>query len=299
VSGKAYFSLLKMTTMAYYSKQWSSATPGYLIFLIDQSSSMSHLWTENKTFAEYTAEVINQTINELIATNAAGETVKDRVFISLIGYSGNNIITDIRSDYLSKYAESPIRVERYTKTVSDGLGGLVNMDVEMPIFLEPKADGYTPMSGAFSLAMRLIQGWITKKNDNPVPVIINISDGHPEVGNPELDKLETEQTIQLASQIMRLQTLDGYPLIFNVHIAKNGTEIKFPEHQFELNGDGMAELLFKISSEVPNVYKQAAKDLNLKNIGDNAKGFISNASPETLIKFINFGSSGGVNRSTN
>jgi hypothetical protein len=285
--------------MSTYSKQWSSATPGYLIFLIDQSGSMAHEWIDGKSFATYTAEVINQTINELIATNAAGETVKDRVFISLIGYSGYDSIDPIRSDYLSKYAEEPIRVEKYTTRTSDGAGGTVDMEIEMPIFLEPKAHLFTPMSGAFGLAKRLIEGWIKKKNDNPVPVIINISDGRPEGENPQLTKIEIEQTILVASDIMRLQTLDGYPLIFNVHIAKNSAEIKFPEYEFELNGDPMAEFLFKISSEVPSVYKQAAKDLNLKNIGDHAKGFISNASPETLLKFINFGSSGGISRSTN
>jgi hypothetical protein len=283
--------------MTNYSKQWSTATPGYLIFLIDQSQSMEKPWTTGSTFAEYTAEVINQTINELIATNAAGESVKNRVFITLIGYGGNNSVDNLRSDYLSSYAENPIRVEKFSKKVSDGAGGLVNMQIEMPIFLEPKASGVTPMSGAFGLAKRLIQGWIQKKNDNPVPVVINVSDGRPEGGNPDLDKTELEQTILVANDIMRLQTLDGYPLIFNVHIANSGAEIKFPEYEFELNGDSMAELLFKISSEVPLVYKQAAKDLNLKSIGVNAKGFISNASPETLLKFINFGSSGGINRS--
>ena len=284
--------------MTNYSKQWSTATPGYLIFLIDQSSSMERSWIGENTFAKYTADVINQTINELIATNAAGETVKNRVFISLIGYGGDHSIDNLRSDYLSSYAENPIRVENFTKKVSDGANGWVNMEIEMPIFLEPKASGITPMSGAFWLAKRLIQGWIQKKNDNPVPVIINVSDGRPEGGSPELNKVEIEQSISIANDIMRLQTLDGYPLIFNVHIAKNATEIKFPEYEFELNGDPMAEFLFKISSAVPNVYKQAAKDLNLKSIGDNAKGFISNASPDTLLKFINFGSSGGVNRST-
>jgi len=284
--------------MTNYSKQWSAATPGYLIFLIDQSSSMENPYTKENTRAEYTAEVINQTINELIAANAAGETVKNRVFISLIGYGGSNSVENLRSDYLSSYAESNIRVEKFTKKVSDGANGWVNMEIEMPIFLDPKASGVTPMSGAFGLAKKLIQGWILKKNDNPVPVVINVSDGRPEAGRPDLDKIEIEQTILVANDIMRLQTLDGYPLIFNVHIANGGTEIKFPEYEFELNGDSMAELLFKISSEVPLVYKQAAKDLNLKSIGDNAKGFISNASPETLLKFINFGSSGGINRST-
>jgi len=283
-----------------YTKQWSSATPGYLIFLVDQSNSMSTAWDDGKSFADYTAEAINRTINELIATNAAGETVKDRVFVSLIGYGANNDeVKNIRSDYLSKYADSPITVQTINKKVSDGAGGWINMQVEMPIFLLPKFGGVTPMSGAFGLAKRLIQDWITEKNDNPVPVIINISDGKPYISNDIYESAESERTIKAAKEIMEIQTLDGNPLVFNVHISKGGQEIQFPENENELSGDDMAGLLFKISSKVPVVYKKAAKDLDLRNLKDNSRGFISNAAkPDTLIKFINFGSSGGINRTT-
>ena len=182
--------------------------------------------------------------------------------------------------------------------MGDGAGGTIEMEMEIPIFLEPLSSGLTPMADAFQFAKKLIEGWIQKKNDNPVPVIINISDGRPEGASVPLTKIEVDNTIIAASEIMKLQTLDGFPLIFNVHIAKDGKEIQFPEYEFELNNNTMAELLFKISSSVPNIYKQAAKDLDLNKIGDNAKGFISNASPETLLKFINFGSSGGVNRAS-
>ncbi|RZJ98963.1 MAG: hypothetical protein EOO46_23200 [Flavobacterium sp.] len=285
--------------MKRYSKQWSTATPGYLIFLIDQSKSMGETWENGKSYAEFTAEVINKTINELIATNAAGSTVKNRVFISLIGYGGHNQIENLRSDYISRYADTPIRVEERSEHVSDGEGGLIELEIEVPIFVEPKAVGLTPMAGAFDLCYRLINGWISKKNDNPVPVVINISDGFPEAGSPESNLVEAQRTIELANEIMRLETLDGNPLIFNVHISRdNVNEISFPQYKFELNADSMAEFLYEISSEVPDSYKRAAKDLNLKEIGSNAKGFISNASPETLIKFINFGSSGGSDSST-
>src|ERR1022692_3829589 len=130
--------------MSNYSQQWSSATPGYLIFLIDQSFSMSYPWFKDTSKAQYTAWVVNKTINELIATNAAGETAKDRVFISLIGYGGENSIVNLRSDYLSKYANSPLRIEKSTKQVKNGVGGYVNINIEMPIFLEPKAEKWTP-----------------------------------------------------------------------------------------------------------------------------------------------------------
>jgi hypothetical protein len=279
-----------------YSRQWSTATPGYLIFLIDQSSSMGNEWSEGKTFSQFTAEVVNKTINELIATNAAGETVKDRVFISLIGYGGNSTVKDIRSDYLSTYAESPLRVEKTVKKVSDGEGSYFDMIIETPIFLEAESNGVTPMSKAFEVAEQLIESWVQKKNDNPVPVVINVTDGRPETGKVELNEEEVLRTITTANSIFGIETLDGNPLIFNVHISKKQQEIQFPVNRSDVGTDENAKILFQISSRVPEIYKKAAKDLMLGELKPGSKGLISNASPETLIKFINFGSSGGLFR---
>lgn len=281
--------------MSNYSKQWSTATPGYLIFLIDQSSSMGAEWAEGNTFAEFTAEVVNKTINELIATNAAGESIKDRVFISIIGY-GIKGVRDIRSGYLSSYAENPISVEKSTKKVSDGEGGFFEMNIEKPIFLTAESGGVTPMAGAFEFAEELIESWVSKKNDNPVPVIINVTDGKPETGQQELNDAALASTIATANSILSMETLDGNPLIFNVHISKTSTELQFPASRSDVGSDEYANFLFQISSRVPEVYKRAAKDLDLGELKQGSKGLISNASPETLIKFINFGSSGGLYR---
>jgi len=284
-----------LTIMNNYSKQWSTATPGFLIFLIDQSSSMGSEWSDGKTFAQFTADVVNRTINELIATNAAGETVKNRVFISIIGYGGKGV-RDIRSGYLTTYADAPLRIENTIKRVSDGEGGFFDMNIDTPIFIDAEAQGVTPMAGAFAFAEQLIESWINVKNDNPVPVIINVTDGKPENGKPSMNDTELASTIATANSILSIETLDGNPLIFNVHISKNRNEIQFPATREDVGNDVYANLLFQISSRVPEVYKRAAKDLELGDLKPSAKGLISNASPETLIKFINFGSSGGLYR---
>ncbi len=280
------------------SKQWSSATPGYIIFLVDQSGSMKENYRDGKTKAEYTALVINRTINTLIFTNAAGEKIKDRVFISLIGYGGKggNSVEDLRSDYLSKFADVPIRIEKIKKKVPDGAGGLVEVEEEMPIFLEPLANGLTPMGDAIDFAKQLIEGWIQKKPDNPAPIIINVSDGMPYNGNQSNPTEEMDKTLIAANSIMSIITNDGNPLIFNAHIgADGGKKIELAENESELGGDEMAQILFKISSKVPDAYKAAAMKQEL-NVKENSKGFVSNAEPETLIKFINFGSSGGTDK---
>ena len=280
------------------SKQWSSATPGYIIFLIDQSGSMKENYG-GKSKAEYTALVINRTINELVSINAAGEKIKDRVFISLIGYGGKggNSVDDLRSDYLSKFADVPLRNEKIKKKIPDGAGGLVEIEEDMAIFLEPLCPdkGLTPMGDALAFAKQLIEGWLQKKPDNPAPIIINISDGMPYNGNQSNETEEMEKTISNANAIMSFNTNDGNPLIFNAHIGNDAREIALPENDNELGGDLMAEFLFKISSKIPDAYKAAAMKQGL-NVKENSRGFVSNAPPETLIKFINFGSSGGTDK---
>ncbi len=279
------------------SKQWSSATPGYIIFLVDQSGSMGEDYTGGKNKAEFTALVINRTINDLIFTNSAGDKIKDRVFISIIGYGGQGgaSVDDIRSDYLSAFADSPLRIEKVKKKISDGAGGLVEIEEEMAIYLEPTSprNGLTPMGEAFDFAKQLIEGWISKKPENPAPVIINVSDGLPYTGINAIK--DVEKTISVVNSIMNVNTNDGNPIIFNVHLGQS----PFIESKFESNEskilDEEGKLLFKISSKVPENYRDAARKHEFVT-NEDSRGFVSNAGPETLIKFINFGSSGGTDR---
>lgn len=268
------------------SKQWSSATPGYIIFLVDQSGSMNETYADGKTRAEFTSLVINRIINEIIIANSDGDKVKDRTFISMIGYGVS--VEDVRSDYLSKYADTPLRTEKIKKKVSDGGGGLVEIEEQMPIFIEPKADGLTPMVEALSFAKELIDGWLSKKPENPAPVIINISDGLPFTG--ETVEIEMNKAVSISKDIMNINSEDGNPLIFNCHIGNGGRECQFEENESNLS-DEQAKFLFNISSKVPESYKEAALKHDFK-VKENSRGFVSNAKAEVLIKFIDFGSSG-------
>lgn len=274
------------------TQQWSSSTPGYLIFLVDQSGSMNEAYSEGKSKAEFTALVINRTINEIINTNLAGDKVKNRVFISLIGYGGKggNSVDEIRSDYLSEFANKPLRTEKIKRKVSDGAGGLLEIEEELPVFIEPIAKGATPMGDAFNMAKQLIEAWNNKYPNNPAPVIINVSDGMPWEGQTK--NQEPQKSIRIAKEIMNITTNDGNPLIFNVHIGNSGKEVMFVESIEELQEE-QAKFLFEISSVIPESYKKAATKHEFK-IKDQSRGFIANAKPLDLIKFINFGSSGGA-----
>ena len=273
------------------SKEWSSKAPGYIIFLVDQSGSMIESYPEKGNKANFTALVINRTINELISINMDGELPKNRVFISIIGYGGKggNSIDEIRSDFLGNFADKPLRMEVGKQKVSDGNGGLVEINVDNAIFIEPVANGLTPMGNALEYAKKLIEDWLSDKPKNPAPIVINISDGMPYNGNN--DDSEEIKSIEEANFIMNLRCEDGNPLIFNAHIGNGPQKCICSSSESELP-DEQAKFLFKISSKIPKSYQKAAEKEGL-SVQHDSRGFVSNADPDTFIKFISFGSSGG------
>ena len=280
--------------MATHTKQWSSATPGLLIFLIDQSGSMLSQYKDtNDSRTIFATRVVNRVINDIIKKNFNGTQPKDRCFIVAIGYSVG--ATEQCSGYLSELHSSPKRLEKVKKSISDGAGGLVEIDKTMPIWVEPTTtDGWTDMAQAFKMAQEIIESWIKDNPDSPAPVIINVSDGIPYYDHKSSSECARE-TATIAKQIMDIRTSDGNVLIFNAEIGEGANQIILPNsiNDVQLGGKG-AEFLYEISSEIPEGYKGAADKNGLTSyLKDGSKGAVFAADAEFLIKLIDFGSSKG------
>ncbi len=276
-----------METKSFNTKQFSSAHPGLIAFVIDQSGSMEEAYPEGGTKAKFTYLVVNRAINEMINANADGETVKNRVLLSLIGCG--NSVTEIRTNMLNDFANNPLRIENGTQKVSDGNGGLVEVEVQKPIYFEPVADGLTPLADTLEVVRQIFSGFMEKNPNSPAPVAVIVTDGMPRSKGND-DSVEEANAIAKAKEIMTLSCADGNPLIFNCHIGNGNHKCEFPSSEDDLP-DEQAKFLYKISSEIPESYKEAARKLEL-NISEHSKGMVSNADPTTFIKFINFGSSG-------
>ncbi|MEO1450025.1 MAG: VWA domain-containing protein [Bacteroidota bacterium] len=267
-----------------HEKQMSSASPGLIIFLIDQSSSMMEAFGaagagDNK--AEFAAKALNRAIYEIINANTAGEKVKDRCFITVIGYGAS--VKEESSGYLNELANNPLRIEALKKKMSDGAGGLIEIDYDLPVWVEAQANGMTPMGKGFQEAKYLVEEWIKQNPESPAPIIINISDGLPN------DESAAEQA---AKQIMSLASSDGNTLIFNVHIGTGSAgKIVFPSDTANLSANNNANFLYGISSEIPDSYANAASEVLQGSISPGAKGYVFNADAEDLINFLQFGSS--------
>lgn len=273
-----------------HNKQWSSATPGLLILLIDQSGSMLLPFKDSQdTRTVFATRVVNRVIDSIIQKNYNGDHAKDRCFIVAIGYSvGAN---ELCSGFLSDLDNSPKRMENVKKKISDGAGGLVEIDKKMPIWVDPiEKDGWTDMTAAFKMAKEIIENWIQDKPNSPAPVIVNISDGIPYYNHKNSTECAKE-TEAVAKEIMNISTTDGNVLIFNAEIGQGGAQIILPASVSEVKSGGEgAEFLYEISSIIPDGYRGAAEKNGLE-LRNGSKGAVFAADAESLIKLIDFGSS--------
>lgn len=272
--------------MGQNDKQWSSATPGLLIILVDQSGSMMNEYVDGDSRTVFSAKVINRVINTIIKKNFVKDKPKNRCFISVIGYGYE--VKELCSGYLEDLYKNPMRIEESVRKVSDGDGGLVETKVKNPIWVEPiDKDVWTNMKDAFVFARQLVEEWIQDKPDCPAPVIINISDGAPYYDHKDPD-ICMEETRQVAKEIMDISNEDGHVLIFNAEIGDGGHKFITPNSENEVIGKE-AKFLYDISSVIPVGYKTAAIKNELQ-IRDGSRGCIFNADAVELIKLIDFGS---------
>lgn len=281
--------------MAKNDKQWSSATPGLLIILLDQSGSMMSDY-EGTTRTKFATLAVNKVIDNIIQKNFDGDAPKNRCFISVIGYNHN--VKELCSGWLKDLDANPLRYEKIKKKVikksPDGAGGIleekVDVEVTQPVWVEPiDRDGATNMLGAFQLAKDLVEKWMADNADGPAPVIINISDGVPYYEGKDPRDCMTE-TVALVNEIKNLSNNDGNVLIFNAQIDSVPTTV-FPSERNEISQEA-GQFLYDITSVVPESYKVAAAKNELPT-KEGSRGCIFGADGVQLIQLIDFGSSKG------
>jgi uncharacterized protein YegL len=253
--------------------------PGLILILIDQSESMTHpCGYGGMSKQEFAALAVNRCIYDIMNACRAGDRVMDRCHIGVVGYGQT---TDILvAGRPSELGQQIKRIQTFTKKVTDGAGALVDVEQRMPIWIEPQAKNGSPMDKAFDFVAELIQAWVAENPDNFPPVVINITGGEPN---------SPAQAETAARRLIGLGTSDGTVLLLNAHIADSAAqEIKLPSDEKGLPNE-FAKLLFRMSSELPEPMVAAAINAGFAP-SSRARGFVVNASAETLTKLIIFGS---------
>ncbi len=270
-----------------YSAEISRTNPSCFLFIIDQSGSMSDKYVNiNKPKSEAVADVINRMLQQLVIKCAKSEGVRDYYYVGVIGYGANGVNPAFEGSLsgknlvpISEIANNPARIEERKKKISDGAGGLVDINVKFPIWFDPTANGGTPMVDAFKKANSIITEWISLNPNCFPPVVIHITDGESTDGDPsdEMNKLTT----QLSN--------DGNVILFNLHTnAKSINPISFPGSEISLP-DLNSEKLFNGSSLLPSFMRSVAAEEFSLSLSDSARAFVLNGDIDLIITAIEIG----------
>ncbi|XKK62605.1 hypothetical protein HFP71_08480 [Streptomyces sp. ARC32] len=132
-----------------YTAEISRSNPTSIIFLVDQSTSMSDPIGGEvpQQKADVVADAINRLLTELSVKCAKEEGVRDYFHVAVIGYGatvGSALAGPLEGRDLvplSEVADNPARIDERSKKVPDGAGGLVETAVNFPLWMDPVAHG--------------------------------------------------------------------------------------------------------------------------------------------------------------
>jgi hypothetical protein len=268
-----------------YSAEISRSNPTCFVFLIDQSASMTdRIGGDSQRKRDVVADALNRLLSELAIKCAKEEGVRDYFHISVIGYgarvgpalsgplAGRDLVP------LSEIAGAPARLEARTKKVPDGAGGLVDLEVKFPIWVDPVGQNGTPMTAAFTQAKGILASWLGDHPDCFPPVLLNLTDGEANDGDPG----------SAAESIRQLRSSDGNVLVFNLHVSDaSTTPIVFPNKDLSLPND-YARALFNLSSVLPAGLQSYAQLQGLP-VAEGSRGFVFNADMSAVVQFLDIG----------
>jgi Mg-chelatase subunit ChlD len=271
-----------------YGAQISRAHPSCLLFLIDQSGSMSDPvgGEPGRSKAERLADAINRLLYELVirCTKDQTEGIRNYYDIGVIGYGSRvgpalgGLLAGRDLVPVPEVGDNPARVEDRHRKIEDGAGGLIEQTVKFAIWFDPVANGGTPMCQALQQARGILQSWVQNHPTSFPPIVINITDGEATDGDPRSP----------AEDIRALATQDGNVLLFNLHLSSRaGEPVLYPESEAGLS-DQFARQLFEMSSPLPPHIRAAAQSAGYA-VGPQPRGFAFNADMVEVIKFLDIG----------
>jgi hypothetical protein len=269
-----------------YSVEISRANPTCFVFLLDQSGSMhDHIGSgEGQRKCDVVADALNRLLSELSIKCAKEEGVRDYFHVGVIGY-GTDVAPALSGALagrelvpLSEIAASPARLETRSKKVPDGAGGLVDQEVKFPVWVDPVANGGTPMSSALARAQSIVSTWLIDHPGCFPPVVLNLTDGESTDGDPSF----------AADGIRQLTSVDGPALLFNLHVSSDSSAaISFPDNEAALVNQ-YAKALFYLSSTLPTGMRTYTQQLGIP-VSEGTRGFVFNADVTSIVQFLDIG----------
>ena len=270
-----------------YSAEISRTSPAAILFLLDQSASMQDPFggAERRgdaapSKARVLADTVNRLLQDLILRCAKEDGVRNYFHVGVVGY-GDRVGPLIEPSEasidlvpISCLAERPLRMEQRIKEV-DGR----QQPTRYPVWFDPRAKNGTPMCQALDLAAQIVRAWIDGQPHDFPPIVINVTDGEATDGDP----------LEFAHRVRSYGTDDGEVLLFNVHLSSSEEPtVELPDAAAELPREEYALQLFQMSSPLPFSMRAAAERQGYR-VNMDTRGFVFNADPSSLVRFLEIG----------
>ena len=275
-----------------YSQEISSQNKACFLFLLDQSFSMEEpLGNSANRKCDELVAAINGWLQNMAIRASGDEGIKDWMDVGVFGYrtdpNANPIIESALQGALagrmlvsiSEVGAHPVRIDARSQYIPDEeTGEMIELPCEVPVWVDPVAEGGTPMCHMLYRAHETLSQWIAQHPRSFPPIVVHITDGESQDGDP----------IPYAEAVKALATDDGNVLLFNCHLSMTAADpFMFPAGEEGLP-DELARVLFRMSSVLPDPFYRHAVMEGFQ-LQQSARGMAFNADMVCLIQFLNMG----------
>lgn len=225
-----------------YTMRCSCVAPQLLIVLVNQNPSMTEDIDDIRKIS-LASQAVNKIIERIIVKNFDGEHPKNRYYISVVGYGDH--ITDIKSGFLRDLDESPISVDKEIRRVSDGAGGVVDVECNIPKWIDIESSSIDKFLLPDSLdhCISIILQWLSSRPNTPAPIILNITD---RILYSETDCSKVKSKLD---ELFAIPSIDGKCLFYNYIITADSDPYKrFPIVDDSLQNESS---LISLTSKIP------------------------------------------------
>lgn len=254
-----------------YDLRWGTNHPGHLVYLLDFSGSMA--WNDN---ISKVLNAVSDVSEHLLGSCETMSGFRNRFSLTIYGYNQNVFeLFDGNVEQLDQYLEK-----------CEGQKLFYDKTVAVP-------RGLTDTALAFRKAGENIKQWIERQDKKglpiPAPIVINITDGRPEMVGKSMEEAANE-ALSAAKDLKAIAVPDGNLLLFNIHFdgKPNGKTLRFPNVE---PNDLEKKFLYNASSSLNDEFSRRANSLGFST-QPGSRFMISNENEQRMLtRLIAFGSS--------
>jgi len=284
-----------------YNQAIDSINRGCVLFLLDQSGSMEEqIANSTERKCDQLAKAINRWLENIVIQNTAGDDYKDRMDIGVVVYRTDlDAVTIIENGLSGPLAEKDlVTIEELQanaefetlqkKIVDEETGEIMEMPVQVPLWVKPFYEGGTPMCSALLKCYEILDAWTQQNANSFPPLLVHITDGENTEETDESQDM-VDAAIPYADSVRSLATTDGNVLVLNCHLSLvPGDTCLFPNNG-ELLPDNLSRALFKMSSIIPEKMRDLAIEAGFDELAQDARMMAYNADSECLLSFLDVG----------